>query len=72
MYILKIFEITDESVIEQFIKENGFATILQNDCRKRSKEFIFHMSLDITLIKMFQIFKSSVCSQPKGEICCKR
>ncbi len=28
MYVPKIFEISDENIIEQFIKENGFATLI--------------------------------------------
>ncbi len=31
MYIPKIFEITDKNIIEQYIKENGFATLITKD-----------------------------------------
>lgn len=30
MHIPKTFEITDYKIIEQFIKENGFATLITN------------------------------------------
>lgn len=37
MHVPKIFEITDNTIIEQFIKENGFAKYTSGEVRPSKK-----------------------------------